>query len=149
MKLTSESLEQTNKIASDFAKTLKPGDVIALYGELGAGKTTFVQAVAQSLGIRRRIISPTYILVRNYPIPNTARSPLGGKTFSHIDLYRVQSHRDLRSVDLPEILEDPDNLTMIEWSEKAKDVLPKRRIDIHIVYKGKGQRELTIAISNP
>jgi tRNA threonylcarbamoyladenosine biosynthesis protein TsaE len=139
MKYFSQSLEQTQKLSQKLAKTLKGGEVIALYGQLGAGKTTFIQKVAKALGIKRRIPSPSYILCRSYKIPK-----LPGKTLQHIDLYKIESLKDLASLDLEEIIADPNNITMIEWAEKAKEILPKKRIDINIVYKGERQREITI-----
>ena len=141
--LKSESLEDTIKIASDFAKTLKGGDVVALYGELGSGKTTFVQAVAKALGIRKQVVSPSFILVRSYEIPKNNTSKSAGRLV-HIDLYRLESADDLRSVDFSEMSSDSGSLVMIEWAQKAKRVLPKKRIDIHIVYKGEGEREIEI-----
>ena len=143
MKYYSGSLADTIKIASDFAKTLKGGDVVALYGELGSGKTTFVQAVAKALGIRKQIVSPSFILVRSYEIPKNNTSKSAGRLV-HIDLYRLESADDLRSVDFSELASDSGNLVMIEWAQKAKRVLPEKRIDIHIVYKGEGEREIEI-----
>lgn len=141
--LKSESLEDTIKIASDFAKTLKGGDVVALYGELGSGKTTFVQAVAKALGIRKQIVSPSFILVRSYEIPKNNTSKSAGRLV-HIDLYRLESADDLRSVDLSELASDSGSLVMIEWAQRAKRVLPEKRIDIHMVYKRESEREITI-----
>ena len=145
MKYLSISVEQTQKIARDFAKTLKGGDVVALYGELGAGKTTFIQAVAAALGIKRRIPSPTFVLARSYRIPKGVKPALQGKTLYHVDLYRLESTTDLGSIDLQEIMRDTQNITMIEWAEKAKSALPRSRIDIIMVYKGERKREITIS----
>lgn len=144
MKHFSTSVNDTQKIAKDFAKTLKGGEIVALYGELGAGKTTFVQAVAKALGIKRRIPSPSFVLIRSYPIPKKPHPALQGKTLHHIDLYRLHSAKDLSSIDLQEIINDPNNITMIEWAEKAKEVLPNIRTDIIIEYKGKGRREMEV-----
>ena len=142
-KYSSDSVQKTEQIASDFSETLKGGDVIALYGELGSGKTTFVQAVAKALGIHKQIVSPSFVLVRSYKIPKNNASKSPGKLV-HIDLYRLESADDLRSVDLSELASDPGSLVMIEWAQKAKRVFPEKRIDIHIVYKGEGEREIEI-----
>src|SRR5690242_8838831 len=92
--VVTNSFEETQKIGFDFAKTLQGGDVICLYGDLGSGKTTFVQGLAEGLGITQKIISPTFIIVRNYVIPDLIRNPeldsrLRGNDnymFYHIDL---------------------------------------------------------------
>lgn len=142
--IISNSIKQTNQIAANVAKRLKPGSVVAFTGELGAGKTTMIQAIARSLGIRGPIPSPTYILARSYRIPGGNVSVLSGKTLYHIDLYRLESAADLRAIDLAEIMENHDNITLIEWAQKAKDVLPSNRIDINMVYMGEKKRQITI-----
>ena len=131
----SKSLKDTKLLAYDFVRELKSGNVVALYGELGAGKTAFVQFVGEALGIKKRIISPTFILMRSYDISDKRFSKL-----IHLDLYRTNSADELESIDLQEIMADKNNLVFIEWAEKAKDVLPSRRINIRISYEGKDQR---------
>lgn len=145
MKIVSSSVGQTRKIASKFAKKLKPGDLVALYGELGAGKTTFVKAVAKALGIKKRIISPTFILVRSYKIPHTFKgSTLHAKILNHVDLYRIKSAEDLHVIDLNEIIKDKNHITFIEWARKAESILPKKRINIKIEYKQENTRLISI-----
>lgn len=140
----SNDIEDTIKIASDFTETLNPGDVVALYGKLGAGKTTFIQTVARSLGIHDRVPSPTFILARSYQIPKGTHPSLSGKTLYHIDLFRIASVQDLGSIDLAEIMADPNHLTLIEWAEKATTLLPPTTITINMVYKGEKEREIEI-----
>ncbi len=118
----SKSSEETKAIAKDLSKTIKKGNVICLYGDLGSGKTTFTQALAKSLGIRNRIISPTFIIVRSYNLDD-------GK-FYHIDLYRTESKNDLLSLGIEELLSSKGNITVIEWAEKLKDLIPSKRIDL-------------------
>ncbi len=117
MKYISESAEETKKIASDIAQKLKAGGVVALIGDLGAGKTTFTQGFAKGLGITDKIISPTFVLIRIHPLPNSKR-----KLF-HIDLYRLEGRIDLKQIGLEEIISDPQNIVLIEWAEKIKDQL--------------------------
>lgn len=123
----SPSPEQTQQIAQDLAKDLKGGEVVALFGELGSGKTTFIQGLAQGLGIKRRITSPTFIIIRPYEI-NINNRPI---TFYHVDLYRLQSRQDLKSLGLEEITR-PDSIVAIEWPEKIKSLPTKKRIDVVI-----------------
>lgn len=143
MKIISNSVEKTNQIAREIAKTLKGGEVVALYGKLGSGKTTFIQAVAKALGVKSNVPSPTFVLARSYKIPK-----LEGKILHHIDLYRLDSSSDLRAIDLQEIINNPKNITMIEWAEKAKKELPKERIEIRLKDLGKSKREITITRAN-
>ena len=125
MKLTSHSVNQTHVFAAGVINALSDRNVLALYGELGAGKTTFVQGLAAALGITKRLISPTFTLMRQYPVKSDRYNSL-----YHLDLYRVESAADLKSIDLSEIIADPNNLVVIEWAEKASDILPSRRLDI-------------------
>ncbi len=134
--ITTDSLRETQDFARDFAKNLKGGDVLCLYGNLGSGKTSFVQGLAKGLGITRRIISPTFIIARRYKI--------GDLNFYHIDLYRTQTVQDLRSIGIDEILEDDKNIVAIEWAEKLLDLMPKKRIDLKFEYIDENTRKMTI-----
>lgn len=130
------SFEETQNLGKEFAKTLKGGELIALYGSLGGGKTTFVQGLALGLGIKRRIISPTFIIIRTYH--------LRPKTFYHIDLYRTETSDDIRGLGIKEIIGNSNNIVVVEWAEKMKDFLPKKRIDIYFEYLDENKREITI-----
>lgn len=127
MEVKTDSVKKTQKIAKDLASTLKKGDIVALFGDLGAGKTTFVQGLAAGLGIKRRILSPTFVFMRSYPL-NLQKESL---TFYHIDLYRGQDINDFRALGLNEIL-GHDSIVVLEWAEKIKDKLPKKRIEVTI-----------------
>lgn len=117
--------------------------VIALYGELGSGKTTFVQGLARGLGIKRRIISPTFIIVRNYRISIKYRV-LSIKYFYHIDLYRIEGEKDLYGLGVKEILNSSDNIVAIEWAERMGRLLPKKRCDATFEYLDENKRKVTI-----
>jgi tRNA threonylcarbamoyladenosine biosynthesis protein TsaE len=109
-----KSPEETQKIAEFFASKFKSGGVVALSGELGAGKTTFVQGFAKGLGVQGKIISPTFLIIRQYPIPDQKNF------FYHIDLYRIEKVK-LEDLGLKEILTDPGNIVVIEWPERIID----------------------------
>ena len=128
--------EETRELGEKFAKTLNGGEVLAMYGELGGGKTTFVQGLALGLGIERRIISPTFIIMRTYDLKD--------KTFYHIDLYRTSSIKDIEGLGIDEIMGKANNILAIEWAEKMKEVLPDRRIDIFFKYLEDNKREIKI-----
>ena len=134
--INTQNLRETQEFARDFAKNLKAGDVLCLYGNLGSGKTSFVQGLAKGLGITRRIISPTFIIARRYKI--------GDLNFYHIDLYRTQTLQDLRSIGIDEILEDDKNIVAIEWAEKLLDLIPKKRIDLKFEYIDENKRKITL-----
>lgn len=114
--------------------------IIALTGELGSGKTTFVQGLAKGLGIKKRVLSPTFIMMRQYAICHMPYA-----FFYHIDLYRVENEKDVEGLGLEEIWSNPGNVVAIEWAEKIKKILPKRRIDIHFKYLNNNQRKITIS----
>lgn len=139
MNYSSSSAEQTQQIGSDFAQQFKQkGGIIALSGDLGAGKTTFTQGFARGLGIEDKIISPTFVLIRQHIIPDTKR------TLFHIDLYRFETDIDIVSTGLKEIMEDPNNVVLIEWAEKIANQLSKDIIKINIKKIGENSREIEI-----
>ena len=135
-----ESFEDTQLIGENIANQLRGGEVIALYGDLGSGKTTFVQGLARGLGIAKHMQSPTFIIMRTYAV-----SQKGGVTqFYHVDLYRTESARDIEGLGLLEMLGRPDTIVAIEWPEKLGKHLPQKRIDIHCTYIEDERRNITI-----
>lgn len=121
----SHSENQTKQFAKKMAKKISSG-VIALTGELGAGKTIFVQGIAEGLGIKDKIISPTFVLIRQHQIPNTE------KVLYHVDLYRLENEQAYKELGLSEIWSNKNNITLIEWAEKIKEDLPKETLFINI-----------------
>jgi tRNA threonylcarbamoyladenosine biosynthesis protein TsaE len=141
--IITNSKEETVTLAERFTQTLKSGDFLAFYGDLGSGKTTFIQGLAKGLGIQRRIISPTFIIIRRYELkPKTENLKLN--FFYHIDLYRTETKNDLLGLGIDEIIQNPNNIVALEWAEKMGEMLPKRRIDVHMEYLGEDQRRITI-----
>lgn len=136
----SNSVEDTNQLAAKIAEKVKDsGGVIALSGDLGAGKTTFTQGFAKALGIDEKIISPTFVIMRQHQVPNSS------KVLYHIDLYRLGDETNLNEVGIAELFSNPDNLIIIEWAEKAKSQLPENTIWINF---RRENDERTIEISN-
>jgi tRNA threonylcarbamoyladenosine biosynthesis protein TsaE len=137
------SFEETQQVGENFAYLLDGGEVLALYGDLGSGKTTFVQGLAKGLGVVRKVNSPTFIIVREYEI-KSMNQEAGIKGLFHIDLYRIETRRELMSLGLHNILHNPDNIVAIEWPEKSQGLLPEKRIEIHFEYLDEDRRKITI-----
>ena len=138
-KFTTQNAEETRKLGEKIARSLSGGEVLALYGELGSGKTTFVQGLARGLGIKKRVLSPSFTLIKQYKI-----SPPRCNTLYHIDLYRIENEKDADGLGLKEIWSDPKNICVIEWAEKIKKILPKERWEIHFEYLSENVRQIVI-----
>ncbi len=138
MEYITHSEKETKNLAKDLAKKISFG-VITLSGDLGAGKTTFVQGFAQGLGIEEKIISPTFVLIRQHLIPKLK------KVLYHIDLYRLEEIKDLNTIGLNEIISDENNIVLIEWAEKILSLLPNNIIKINIEKIDQNSRKITIS----
>lgn len=135
--LLSTSEEETRKIALKLGGEIKTG-VIALTGELGAGKTTFVQGYAKALGIKDKIISPTFVLIRQHKIPDNE------KVLYHIDLYRLEGKIDIKQLGIEELF-NSNNIIIIEWAEKIEKDLPKKTIKISLKKVTENERLITVS----
>ena len=114
--------------------------VVALTGELGAGKTTLTQYLAKALGIEETIQSPTFVIMKHYPLQTTHY-----KLLTHLDAYRIEKVEEMQVLGLHKLIADPKNLILIEWPENISELLPDKRIDVKIEYDGEGRR---VEISN-
>ena len=136
-KITNKEIE-TFKFAKDFAKKLKGGDVIGLEGNLGAGKTIFTKGLAAGLGIKKHITSPTFVLMKVYPVKHGAI-----KNLCHIDAYRIKSAEDLTAIGAEEYFNRLDTVSIVEWADNIKKILPKRTRNIEITNKEGDKRLIT------
>ena len=128
--------------AADFVRTLHPGvaaTTIGLIGDLGAGKTTFVQGSARALGITDVITSPTFVIEKIYSLEN---QPF--KHLIHIDAYRLQNAHELHVLGFEEILRDPGNLIFIEWPDKVKEALPETIKTLNFRFIDEKTREIEV-----
>jgi tRNA threonylcarbamoyladenosine biosynthesis protein TsaE len=132
--LATTSPEETDAAGQRLGATLTAGDVVALTGELGAGKTVFVQGVVRALGVTAGATSPTFVLVNEY----RGRLPV-----HHVDAYRTISLAELLDLGLEEMM-DGDGVTIIEWAERLEPVLPARAVRVRIAGVGDEPREITI-----
>jgi tRNA threonylcarbamoyladenosine biosynthesis protein TsaE len=138
--IITNSFEETQKLGLEFAKKVEEVSILALYGDLGSGKTTFIQGLAKGLRINKKIISPTFIIMRSYKVPVIIKKSY----FYHIDLYRINDEKDVQELGLIELMKDPRNLLAIEWPEKILKLLPEKRLNLHFEYVDENKRKITI-----
>jgi tRNA threonylcarbamoyladenosine biosynthesis protein TsaE len=132
--LVAASPEETAAAGETLAARLGAGDVVALTGELGAGKTCFVQGLARGLGVARAATSPTFVLVNEY----RGRLPV-----HHVDLYRTETLTELLDLGLEDLLEG-EGITLVEWADRCEPLLPARTVRVHIEGVGDEPRRITI-----
>ena len=145
--LYTKSAKETQSIGKDLAQSAVDqinrglGSLPLIYclsGDLGSGKTTFVQGFARGLGINTRLLSPTFIIVRRYEIPEIAY------WLYHLDLYRIEHEKELETLGIREILQNPHNIVAIEWAEKLVSLLPKHRMDIEFSVLQSGSHQINV-----
>jgi len=136
MKIVSNSVEETIKIGESFAKTLKGGEIVLLDGDLGAGKTHFSKGVAIGLGITEIVTSPTFTLHNVYQ----------GSVYrlNHFDFYRVEDEDEAQQLGLDEIFYDANSISLIEWWQNIKGLLPDKTRRVSINSINITQREISI-----
>lgn len=137
MEIITKSPSQTKKIGEILAKEVlktkpkKSAFTFGLEGDLGGGKTTFLQGFAKGLGIKEKIVSPTFIIMRKI------------KTFYHIDCYRIQKPKEILDLGFKEIISNPQNIVVIEWADKIKKILPEDVIILKFRFVNKNKRKIT------
>jgi tRNA threonylcarbamoyladenosine biosynthesis protein TsaE len=133
--MKTRSAEETRRLAVALAPTLVPGDVIVLAGDLGAGKTTFVQGLAVGLGIVEKVTSPTFILMKEY---------LGGRfPLMHMDIYRLGRVQDVIDLGYDEFL-DPSYVVAVEWGDMVEPLLPQEHLKVELRHEGGDERTVTL-----
>ena len=148
-KYISKSEEQTLFFAENFAEKLKGGDVVALTGNLGSGKTIFTKGIAKALNIKEQILSPTFNIIKIYNIPRAINKKTNAEYLCHIDAYRLKSSKDLINLGIDETLSSKKTITIIEWADKVKNILPKNNIIIKFkATNKKNERIINYAFGN-
>ena len=139
VEFTTASPDETQRLGEALGALLRPGDVVALDGQLGAGKTTLIQGLARGVGVdERQVKSPTFILMREYP---------GGRVpIIHVDAYRLEDSASAVWLD-EEWLFSRKKITVIEWSARVADCLPEDRLRIELTHRGETERALRLAAS--
>lgn len=139
-KYKSSSPEETKALGEKLANDLNGGEVLLLAGNLGAGKTLFLQGLAKGLGVKGQVNSPTFNIMRLYKFKRDKKS----QTFCHIDAYRLSSGADLQTLGIDEIWQEKNTITAIEWAENISDIVPEKYYKISILQTGKEKREIAI-----
>lgn len=138
-----KSSAQTKKLAEELAREILQEEkrekalVIGLEGELGSGKTTFLQGFAKGLGIKEKVLSPTFVLMRRFSLENK-------KNLYHLDCYRINKPGEILSLGFKDIISNPQNIVAIEWADKIKKILPKDSLGIKIRFVDDKKREFLI-----
>ena len=145
-----ENPKETQKIAGELASRLaglksrsarqkNKALVVALSGELGSGKTTFVSGFSKALGVNEKVLSPTFVLIHKHKLKQNRY-----RFLYHIDAYRLESEKDLLELGIKEILANPENIVMIEWADRVKKIIPKNAVWIRLEHSSKRTRKINI-----
>lgn len=149
-KIITKNETETFELGRKLGKKCRGGEVFALIGDLGAGKTKLLQGLAQGLGVKTRVNSPTFNIMKVYAIKGAGAGKdvntlsRGVNTFCHIDAYRLRSAQDLISLGVEEFFSDSGTVTAIEWGEKVKEIWPKRVVVINIKVLDENSREIVV-----
>lgn len=163
--IISKNLTETAQFAREFLAGLAPrlpstllrtsrsgqATIVGLYGDLGSGKTTFVQQIAKVLGVRSSVQSPTFVIMKKYAIQNPPSFPplvkggyRGDLFLVHIDAYRLDSGADLKKLDWDTIANDPKNLILIEWADRVADILPPDHLKLRFEFVDDTTRKIAL-----
>ncbi|MSS83768.1 tRNA (adenosine(37)-N6)-threonylcarbamoyltransferase complex ATPase subunit type 1 TsaE [Actinomycetaceae bacterium WB03_NA08] len=127
------SADETREVGIQLGRVLRAGDVVLLHGDLGAGKTTFTQGLAQGLGVQGRVTSPTFIVAREHA------SRGNGPALVHVDAYRIRDDQDMTTLDLERSQDDA--VTVVEWGEGKAEGLSRQRLEVSLTDQGEGSWE--------
>lgn len=141
--ILTHSPEETAVFATNWISSLVPkkyeATIVGLYGNLGAGKTTFTQSVARALGISEDITSPTFVIEKMYDTKHQVF-----KKLIHIDAYRLENGRELSTLNFESLVSDTTNLILIEWPENVKEILPEDHYKIYCTFVDQNSREFKV-----
>ncbi|HNX11151.1 MAG TPA: tRNA (adenosine(37)-N6)-threonylcarbamoyltransferase complex ATPase subunit type 1 TsaE [bacterium] len=139
-KIISRSDKQTESLGKKLGAACQGGEVFALFGDLGAGKTCLTQGIAKSLGLKSKVNSPTFVIMKMYEV----KKHKSIKHFYHIDAYRLSSAQELEAIGALDYLNQPDTVSVIEWPERIKKVLPAKaqKIKLKINHRRLSEREI-------
>ncbi len=145
MEIIAKSASGTKRTAALLAKKVKEQPlskvalIIALEGNLGSGKTTFVQGLAEELGVKENVLSPTFVIQKDFPL-----SLKNFQNLYHIDAYRLKNYKELLDLGFADLIKNPENLIIIEWADKVRKILPRDIIKIKFENLGGNKRKIII-----
>lgn len=142
MEYLTENSKETKEVGKELSGRLRPQKralVFGLKGNLGAGKTTFLQGLAKGLGIKEKITSPTFVIMKRFSVKKG-----NFRNFYHLDCYRIENFKEMNNLGFKEIISNPQNIICIEWPEKIKKILPKGTVFINFHILGEDKRRITI-----
>ena len=148
-KYLTNSPSETKKIGKILAQKIierkwgKTALAIALQGGLGGGKTTFLQGFARGLGIKQKITSPTFVIIRKYKIQNTRHKI---QNFYHLDCYRLGKPKEILDLRFKEVISNPENIVAIEWADRIRKIVPDDAIWIKFRFINKNIRKINIVL---
>lgn len=122
--------EETKKVGLEFGNLLLPGTLVCFRGDLGAGKTTFIQGILEACGARPPFVSPTFVLMKEYHL--AAPTQNGIKRIYHADAYRMETAEDFEKIGFSEWCDDPEGVVLLEWPERIEDILLEHRVEIEL-----------------
>lgn len=146
--IITKSIKKTKKVAALLAKKikekplLKTAFIIALEGDLGSGKTTFIQGLTAELGIKENILSPTFLILKEFPILIRQSN---FRYFYHIDAYRLKNPDEILELGFKDLIKNPKNIIVIEWADKIKKILPKDILWINFENLGENKRKIIMS----
>ena len=147
LEIISQSSSETKKIGYLLSQSIfelkksfyQKALILALVGDLGSGKTTFAQGFAKGLGIKEKILSPSFVILKRFPIRHVFF-----ENFYHIDCYRLQKAQEVKFLNFSEIIKSPKNIILIEWAEKIEEKIPLTAFWLYFNYLSKDKRKLII-----
>jgi tRNA threonylcarbamoyladenosine biosynthesis protein TsaE len=141
MQIISYSEQETMNLGKTLARKLRRKDIVCLFGQIGSGKTVLAKGIAAGLGVsREEIISPTFVLIREYP---QARLPL-----YHFDLYRLEREQEILKLGYEEYLYG-EGISVIEWADRLRHLMPKEYLRVHLEVQGENIRKINLSACGP
>lgn len=138
-----KNFSQTQRLGKSLAEEVlktkgrKKAFVLALEGDLGGGKTTFLQGFARGLGIKKKIVSPTFVIMKRFPFHSS-----GFSDFYHFDCYRIQRQKEIADIGFKKIISDPRHIVAIEWADRIRKTLPKEALSLRFSFVDRNKRRI-------